>query len=659
MTGPLFSDNFGPFPIGLLPHDYSPLGEYHCVVPEGHRGDWLELTVHHSWRGVPAWLIAEEEGNKFLEHGAVREGIPSILSAGEMGWQDYQATAKMRLLADDGMAGIACRLQNGRCYYLLTIVEGRALRLSQVHFEEMIPLAEHRLPDEFDTEAWHALSLSVESGCIEGTLDGQYVIRAEDDRFPCGQIALVATAPAQFDDVEVTALGGEAERFSIMASRQERELADRRESFPAPVLWRRIELGDSGAGKSVRFGDVDGDGELEILMAQNLKRMGSGDFGMISCVTAFKLTGEVLWQIGEPNPGHALLTADLPVQIHDIDGDGENEVVLCKDFRIQIREGSTGKLKNEVPSPTSLPSHQWLKEDVYRRIVGDSICFADLRGRGQPRDLLIKDRYSHVWAYSAELEPLWCHACETGHYPFPWDVDGDGRDEVFVGSTLLDEDGKPLWSVETDDHVDTIAVARLAEGADPVVLLAAGDAGLYALDLAGTEVFHDRSGHMQDITVGRFRDDVDGLQFFTKTFWGYPGIVFLYDASLRRLLTMQGYPLGFCTFPVNWAGDGKELIFASPHPRFGGLYDGWGRNVVALPDDGHPHLCWHPLNVTGDPRDELLCWNERELWIYTQDCAPDGPRIYAPRRLPLHNFSNYRGEISLPAWVDALPPDAS
>lgn len=644
----LLSDGFEQFQVGLFPYDYSPLGEYHCVVPEGYRGNWLELTVHHSWRKSPGWLVGEEDGNKFMEHAAVREDIPSILSAGDFDWQDYKVQAKVRLLSKQGFAGIAARLQNNRSYYLFCIDSARTLRLNRVCFEETINLGEHQLPENFDTERWHVFQIETRENRIRCYLDDALIFEVEDEQFSWGEIALVATAPARFDDVEVIALGDEMKRLSNQKLRAAKKVKEIRESSPKPVLWRRMSLEDSGAGKSVRFGDLDDDGEIEILMAQNLSR-GSDNFAMISCLTGFKLDGEVLWQIGEPNPAHALLTADLPFQIHDIDGDGKNEVIMCKDFKIQILDGATSELKREAPTPKSLPSHQWLKEDRFFRITGDSLCFADLRGRGQRREILVKDRYNHIWAYSDTLEPIWSYACETGHYPFPYDADDDGRDEVFVGSTLLDSDGNVIWSIDTDDHVDTIAVTSLTKDKEPLVLFASGDAGLYALDLEGEVVFHERLGHMQELTVAQFRDDVEGLQFFTKTFWGHPGIIFLYDANLNRLLTMQGYPHGFSTFPVNWSGDGKELIFASPHPHFGGLYDGWGRKVVLMPEDGHPNLCYHPLNVTGDARDELLCWNEKEMWIYTQSEPFKGEQIYAPKRMPLYNFSNYRSEISTSA----------
>ena len=53
--------------------------------------------------------------------------------------------------------------------------------------------------------------------------------------------------------------------------------------------------------------------------------------------------------------------------------------------------------------------------------------------------------------------------CEAGHYPAVGDVDGDGRDEVFIGFALIDHDGRVLFRKDTDgSHQDAVYLARLA-----------------------------------------------------------------------------------------------------------------------------------------------------------------------------------------------------
>ncbi len=108
--------------------------------------------------------------------------------------------------------------------------------------------------------------------------------------------------------------------------------------------------------------------------------------------------------------------------------------------------------------------------------------------------------------------------------------------------------------------------------------------------------------------------------------------------------------------PVNWKGDGQEYILLSTDPKTGGMVDGWGRRVVAFPDDGHPDLAYLVENLTGDPRDEIITWAPDWIYIYTQSDGFTGNRIYAPRRPSTYNESNYRPRVSWPQWVDLKTP---
>ncbi len=80
------------------------------------------------------------------------------------------------------------------------------------------------------------------------------------------------------------------------------------------------------------------------------------------------------------------------------------------------------------------------------------------------------------------------------------------------------------------------------------------------------------------------------------------------------------------------------------------MIDGRLRRVVMFPDDGHPDLAFNVMNLTGDARDEIVVWDSRRVWIYTQDRPFPGKRIYAPERNPDYNESNYRVNVSIPGW---------
>jgi hypothetical protein len=182
------------------------------------------------------------------------------------------------------------------------------------------------------------------------------------------------------------------------------------------------------------------------------------------------------------------------------------------------------------------------------------------------------------------------------------------------------------------------------------------------LDLKGNILKHTIVGHTQTAAVGKFRPDLPGLQYATTNFWRNPGIVTVFDAD-GNILT-QGEPIhtGSVTLPVNWRGDGQEFVLLSGNAVEGGMIDGHQRRVVMFPEDGHPDLTAQVLDVTGDARDEIILWDEQSVWIYTQDGPAPKGRLYAPLRNPTYNDSNYRANISLPAWKSPAgdkPPAAA
>jgi rhamnogalacturonan endolyase len=196
---------------------------------------------------------------------------------------------------------------------------------------------------------------------------------------------------------------------------------------------------------------------------------------------------------------------DVAFQVHDIDGDGVCEVIYARDFELVIADGRTGRVRKKVPTPIAKPP-----ADRFERILGDCLFFCDMRGTGRAADIVIKDRYWHFWVYDDELRPLWDGACRTGHYPYAFDIDGDGRDELAMGYSLFDDDGSLLWTLDgaLNDHADGIAILDFAEapGSKPKILYAASDEGLLFADTDGTILQHHRIGHAQNPVIARRRN---------------------------------------------------------------------------------------------------------------------------------------------------------
>jgi hypothetical protein len=429
------------------------------------------------------------------------------------------------------------------------------------------------------------------------------------------------------------------------------ELALLQSENPKPKLWKRFETPKFGAGRNVRFGDLNGDGIPDMLIAQNIPRVRGDAFDAISCLTAVTLDGRVLWQKGRPDSRNGLLTNDTPFQIHDVDGD-RNEVVLVRDFKLQILDGRTGEAQKAVPMPVAPEA----ADRPYDTVSGDSIAFVNVSGDKRRHEILFKDRYANFWVYNNRLEPLWKGTGQTGHYPYPLDINGDGRDEIAIGYAMWDHNGKQLWSHDKDirDHADGITMGNFTgDPKAPVRVYASGsDEGFIVFDKDGRILKRQRVGHNQSPCVGKFRMDLPGLQYMSVNFWKNPGIVTLFDPDGNMLAQEEPIHSGAPMLPVNWRGDGQEFVLLSGNVKEGGMLDGHLRRAVLFPDDGHPDLAANVIDITGDQRDEIVLWDERRVWVYTQDRPFTGKKIYAPERNPDYNESNYRTAVSMPHWEE-------
>ena len=655
----LFRDDFSRYPPGWLS---TPVGLLNAAIQEyhylPHRGipllPWVNPIVHDD-----TWIVSDENGKPYLEQHAVnaraKEYNPLFIT-GDEEWADTTVEVKLKPLSFDHFAGLVFRYRTNRHYYFFGLASGKLARLAvRQPFDKQFRTAGWReissAPFPYDVRRYYTLRVENDGPKIRAFIDGKLILEATDDELLKGKAGVAANAPARFTDFAVTAGDATLQQIRTRIAAREKELAQLRATNPQPKLWKKFDTPQYGAGRDVRFGDLDGDGRIDMLFGQNIPRVRGDAFSQLSCLTAVTLDGKILWQLGRPDPRNGLLTNDEPFQIHDIDGDGKNEVVLVRDFQLQILEGATGKLRKAEWMPRMDPG---LKERPYELNSGDSIAFLNLSGVKHRSEILVKDRYKFFWVYSSDLKLLWQGSGQTGHYPYPYDADGDGKEEFMLGYTLWSHDGRPLWSHDTElrDHADGIVMGNFSgdPNAQPMVYACGSDEGYLLFDREGRILKHLRIGHAQSPSIARYRTDLPGLQLMTVNFWRNPGIVTLFDHKGNILKQAEPVPHATPLLPVNWKGDGQEYAMLSGNPREGGLLDGELRRAVMFPGDGHPDLAYAVADLTGDPRDEIILWDAKSVWIYTQDRPFSGHRIYAPVRSPDYNESNYRTTVSLPAW---------
>ena len=662
----LFSDDFSGFPPGWLSR---PLREakasiqaYHYISDRGvSLGPWANAICQ-----IDTWIVGDEEGKSYLEQHMVNDpskGVSPLFVTGDPEWSDYTVEANVRPLSFAHLAGVVFRYHTNRHYYLFGLTDGNRVRLAvRQPIDKPSQRAEWRelgtREFSYDTRRYYTLKVKNAGPGIRAYVDGRLLLEAVDGELVRGKAGVTADIPARFQEFRVRASQEARQRIGDCIRRRRTNLAKLREENPQPKLWRKFSTPGFGAGRNARFGDLDGDGTLDMLIAQSIQRERDDRHDQISCLTAVTLDGKILWQSGRPDPRNGLLTNDTPFQIHDIDGDGRNEVVLVRDFKLQILEGSTGKVRRWVwmpLAPVSKSTDFGAGLHPYEHENGDSVAFFNLSGDKARHEILVKDRYENFWVYNNNLELLWHGQGQTGHFPYPLDVDGDGRDEILIGYSMWDHMGRLLWSRDGEfgDHADSIVMGNLSgdANASPRLYASGGDEGFLMFDCSGKILKQLLIGHSQVASVGKYRSDLPGFQYMTLSYWDNPGIVTLLDADGNILAQEEPIHCGSRLLPVNWRGDGQEYALLSGNVREGGMIDGNLRRVVMFPNDGHPDLCAYVTDVTGDARDEVILWDQERVWTYTQDRAFSGEQIYAPLRYNLYNESNYRTEVPVARWL--------
>jgi hypothetical protein len=633
--------------------------EYHYVHETAPQGNWVVSCFTSGTPEQRAWWVTAEDGDAMLSQTIYYRRTHShpfvcTVARGSEFWKDYTVSARFAPESDKGQSGVAFRYRNDRCYYFFGVKGSKAIlkvvnHATAYHKPDEKILAERQL--DFKPGQFLTATIRINGSRILAELDDSVILQATDSTFSEGKVALTADVPTKYSFVKVTTGDKEVERIKKCVMTKRKREAKLQAANPRPVLWKKFSIYDYGMGRNLRFGDLDGDGEIDVLFGQVIHHGPKDRNSELSCLTAVNLDGKVLWQMGKPDQWKNHLTNDVGFQIHDIDGDGKKEVVYCMNQEIIAADGATGKIKYRKPTPLKPPGDHG-QHNIFPRILGDSLFFCDLRGLGRDRDIIFKDRYRHIWAMNDKFEVMWTGQCTTGHYPYAYDIDNDGRDEVAIGYSMFDDDGTKLWSLDNKirDHADGVAVARFNEGAEPTIFYAASDAGAFYTDLKGNVLKHHFFGHVQNPAVANLRDDLPGLEIVSINFWGNQGIIHYFDSDGELYHDFEPVQHGSMCLPINWTGKSEEFFVLSPDVTEGGMYDGRGMRVVQFPADGHPYQCNAVLDATGDCRDEVVVWDPYELWIYTQDDNPKQGRLYKPERNPLYNYSNYQATVSLPGW---------
>ncbi len=655
----LFLDDFKYLKPQMISSDViGAYSEYHNIAATEPKGNWI-VSSFRSDGSQRAWRVIVENGQHIMHQVYTSSKAEllythPILIAGDSLWNDYSVDVQFSPESKGEQSGFLFRYHNDRCYYFFGVLKDKVI-LKKVNHAEAYRTASEKILAETKTN-WKpgellTATVTVKGNHIAAQLNNGTLLETEDATFSKGKIGLMSDVPTKYYSVKVTTSESAFNDYQRRKAAYSNEIAKLRTANPKPVLWKKFTTENYGAPRSLRFGDLDGDGQMDILIGQVLNHGPKDRNSEVGCLTAVNLDGKILWQVGTADLWNEKVTCDVAFQIYDIDTDGKNEVIYCKDMELIIAEGATGKAKIKIPTPVNESAPP---RNLTPRIMGDAIYILNIRGLKYPQDILLKDRYENFYIYNNKLELMWRGTCNTGHYPYAWDFDGDGKDEIAIGYSLYDDDGKQIFSLDKqlDDHADGVAIIKLRNDLPYVIMNAASDEGLVFYDMKGNLLKHYFIGHVQNPAIANLRNDLPGLETVTVNFWGNQGIVHMINSDMEIYHDFEPFQQGSPMLPINWTGKDEELLVLSADANYGGMIDGWGRTVVTFPADGHPDLCYAVMDITSDCRDEVVVWDTQEVWIYTQDDNPKVRKLYKPQRNALYNFSNYSTAVSLPGWSE-------
>jgi rhamnogalacturonan endolyase len=411
-------------------------------------------------------------------------------------------------------------------------------------------------------------------------------------------------------------------------------------------------------------GDLDGDGEFEIVLHQAGRGRDNSQAGQTPApiLEAYKLDGTMLWRI---NLGTNIREGAHYTQfmVYDLDGDGRAEIACktadgtvdgvgkaigdaTKDWRnprgfildgpefLTMFDGKTGAALATVDYVPGRGNVSEWGDSQGNRVDRFLAGVAYLDGE-RPSLVMCRGYYTRTvlaawdwrggkltqrWVFDT-TDPRWSsYAGQGDHSLSIADVDGDGRDEVVYGAMCVNDDGTGLWNTQLG-HGDALHVSDL----DPT--------------RPGLEIFniHERARHDKGVD---FRDAKTG-----EVLWSKPspdvgrGVAFDIDprhpgnecwaSSFPDLFNAKGEAIGrkprSCNFATWWDGDLlREILNGTSIDKWDfengqevRLLNGQDFGCAAI--NGSKSTPCLSADLLGDWREEVL-WRTRdgkELRLFT------------------------------------------
>jgi len=399
-------------------------------------------------------------------------------------------------------------------------------------------------------------------------------------------------------------------------------------------------------GGDIRIGDLSGNGKSDFLVYRAAE--GDRKGATKPCfIGAFDIAGNILWQKGE---GGIQPYRPGPIAIHDIDNDGETEVICfftenrsdpdpfsLNGITIQVLDGKTGAIEKQ-----SAPEHIIRAFGKGANWVHQRIFLANLSGGGKPQEFIVK-LGKELFALNKDLNIIWKYYNPWDEYgecpayiPTVGDIDQDGRDEVNGGYYLLDDDGAVMWEKKLGRNMDAVEIAPWDD--DNMRAFCSGYG--YVMDQKGEVVLklgEELVPHGQELRVADFVASNPGSEMMIRYNGHQPDVITVgTDGKVLSRFQLNESPNNTGMTTVYWHGKQKPALLFNG----GMLWTGAGHPFAYLPNlpptVGDEKMGWYhciPANICGDDREEVVTYNpwDRYLFIYTPGpLDPDAYEKYTP-----------------------------
>jgi len=434
-----------------------------------------------------------------------------------------------------------------------------------------------------------------------------------------------------------------------------------------PKGYLAIKLGGKHTFQKVGIADLDGDGRYDFVIKRPHDNIDpwykywkrSPD----TCkLEAYRHDGTFLWR---HDLGWAIERGIWysPYVVADLDGDGKAEVAVKtgegdprgEDGKVRtgpehvtILDGLTGKVRARADWPSR---EHFIGPRAYNYASRNQLGVAWLDGktpcllveRGTYNVILVDayefhgGRLRRLWQWSNQDEPRTCWG-QGAHWMHSADVDGDGCDEVLIGSAVLDDNGDVLWSTGLG-HPDHFYVGNLIPDRPGLEVYYGIEPrqrknGMCMVDARTGTILWGHEGSTRHVHGHGMCSDIDAR---------YPGAeCYSADTDERkraawaRLRTCKGKGIsenmtwGFGPLVAYWNADPqREILFRGAVGDHGErrLQKVAGR-VIAVAD------------VLGDWREEIITSVPGEMRIYTTTIPA------ADRRTCLMQDPLYRADVT-------------